>query len=1154
MNPNVTTVANARVRSRTALFSTLVALAVIQWTLAATLRAQNPAGDPNPTHAPLTPAQAPIAATDIPLDAKMHVQATGPGSIPDPNGATDHAGLEKQSFPASEATMTAPAEVEPLVPVAVDPSLNGESSGSYGPLGDSLNKPERQLPSTRFGITLNSVPELGLPALDHAALLQEDAQNPATCKRLRISVGRDLHMGPEDGQWTTLPGIGQFWTADIVSQNAFGIRVHFTEMNLPAGALLFVYSPALPGFANGPYQTVGPVGDGQFWAASVEGDRARIELFIPDAGAPAKPVVAFRIDAIQHHYRDEFSAAGIAGEDDPVAHGGGCHNDVSCHPAWTNVSHSVARINYVDASGGHTCTGQLLNTQNGDVTPYFLTANHCIDTNAEAQSIEFFWFYQSSTCNGSTPSLGSVPKSLVGTLLSNSANTDYSLIMVEGKLPCGVFWNGWTASAIPNGEASTGVHHPGGQPTKISFSTRATADSSFCSSGNPNFVRENWSDGVTEQGSSGSGIYRNSDQRLYGQLFCGPSGCGAGGVTYDNYGAFARTYADNAAVQTFLAGGSDDAFEPNDTCASAWTVAEGLYTNRVVRSSRDDWYRINVPAGGTLAVSLAFSDINGDVDMQLYGSCGGSVLASSTGVTDAESFVYNNTGGSANFLVRVYLAGCDTRNSYNINLSASLANDNCTSATVIPSNAATYNPATYSTIAANASGTEPQESCESGNVGVSNTVWYSFSPCGNGTISVNTIGSNYDTVVSIFSGSCGSATQVACNDDIVPGNLQSQITNIPVSVGVTYLIKVADYGLSNGGGNLDFNLSYTAVAPNNDHCASAVVISNGLTTFNPTPYCTMGATITGGEPDESCGFPTNSNSVWYRFTACGWGTISVDTNGSNYDTVLAIFFGTCGGAVEIACDDDGGTGANSQLTAVPVAPGTTYLIKISDYNTPDGGTLDFNFTYSPIAPDNDSCGSPTVIPANAAAYNPSPYCTIGADATLFEPQESCESGNVGVSNSVWYSFTPCTSGTISLDTIGSNYDTVLSVFTGVCTGSVQVACDDDAGGDLTSRLVNVPVSRGTSYMIKVADYSTPNGGTLVFHFSFAPNVPVFLGDMNCDGCVTATDVQAMVLALINPAAYSAAHPGCSILRGDTNGDSLVNGRDIRGFTSLILSP
>ena len=109
-----------------------------------------------------------------------------------------------------------------------------------------------------------------------------------------------------------------------------------------------------------------------------------------------------------------------------------------------------------------------------------------------------------------------------------------------------------------------------------------------------------------------------------------------------------------------------------------------------------------------------------------------------------------------------------------------------------------------------------------------------------------------------------------------------------------------------------------------------------------------------------------------------------------------------------------------------------------------------------------------------------------ADATLNEPQESCEVGNVGVSNTVWYAFTPCANGAATIDTNGSTYDTVLSVFSGTCTAPVQVACDDDSGAGSNSQLTNVPMTGGTTYLIKVADYGGPNGGCLVLHFAFTP--------------------------------------------------------------------
>ncbi len=63
---------------------------------------------------------------------------------------------------------------------------------------------------------------------------------------------------------------------------------------------------------------------------------------------------------------------------------------------------------------------------------------------------------------------------------------------------------------------------------------------------------------------------------------------------------------------------------------------------------------------------------------------------------------------------------------------------------------------------------------------------------------------------------------------------------------------------------------------------------------------------------------------------------------------------------------------------------------------------------------------------------------------------------------------------------------------------------------------------------------------------------VFAGDLNCDGVVNSTDVQALVLALIDPSGYAAAYPSCSAARGDLNGDSATNGGDIEQFVGMLI--
>ncbi len=60
------------------------------------------------------------------------------------------------------------------------------------------------------------------------------------------------------------------------------------------------------------------------------------------------------------------------------------------------------------------------------------------------------------------------------------------------------------------------------------------------------------------------------------------------------------------------------------------------------------------------------------------------------------------------------------------------------------------------------------------------------------------------------------------------------------------------------------------------------------------------------------------------------------------------------------------------------------------------------------------------------------------------------------------------------------------------------------------------------------------------------------GDMNCDGVVDIADVEAFVLALVDPPAYIAAHPDCFITRADMNADASQNGDDVQLFTSLLV--
>ena len=59
------------------------------------------------------------------------------------------------------------------------------------------------------------------------------------------------------------------------------------------------------------------------------------------------------------------------------------------------------------------------------------------------------------------------------------------------------------------------------------------------------------------------------------------------------------------------------------------------------------------------------------------------------------------------------------------------------------------------------------------------------------------------------------------------------------------------------------------------------------------------------------------------------------------------------------------------------------------------------------------------------------------------------------------------------------------------------------------------------------------------------------GDLNCDGAVSAFDIDPFVLALTDAEAYAAVYPDCDAGLADTNCDGLVNAFDIAPFVTCL---
>lgn len=555
---------------------------------------------------------------------------------------------------------------------------DGEAPQAFGVAGPSFQKslkPVRATPSEAMGVGLDSVPSVRLKALDHDALMQEDLRDAreGRVKIQRYAVGRDLQVTVGDGSWYDLAGGKRLWVAEVVSTDALAVRLHFKDVRLPAGAELAVYGPSESDPAHGVVKSGSPLFDpdryvehyqgseamaqrSEFWTGNIFGDRVRIEYLAP-AGAPSD-ALPFAVDNLQHAYLDPVAKVGRSLFGEKMA--GPCHNSVACHPEWADVARSVALITIPFGGGSGFCTGQLLNTSSAaDFTPYFLTANHCLSNSFEAAGSEVFWLFQPATCGGPAPALGSVPRSLGASLMSTDEISDYSLILIEGALPGDLFWSGWTSANIADGTPAVAIHHPSGDFKRISFAEK----NGLCAA---NFVEIDWTDGPTEPGSSGSGVFRADNGQLFGQLFGGPSSCG--NESFDCYGSFSTTYN---RVKNIIKTGSDDNSEQNDSCKKAKNVRAGKLNGRIVKVNDTDWYKVNVPKGKTVRVRADFANGNGDIDLAAFASCNGEAITTSTSSTDTEEVALQNVGKKAAIVYfQVYLDS-DTRNSYNLSVSVS---------------------------------------------------------------------------------------------------------------------------------------------------------------------------------------------------------------------------------------------------------------------------------------------------------------------------------------------------------------------------------------------------------------------------------------------------------------------------------------------------
>ena len=172
-------------------------------------------------------------------------------------------------------------------------------------------------------------------------------------------------------------------------------------------------------------------------------------------------------------------------------------------------------------------------------------------------------------------------------------------------------------------------------------------------------------------------------------------------------------------------------------------------------------------------------------------------IPNATNLTLTISGITTNQAGNYTLFISNYL-GTATSSVAVLTVLLQPANHLCNSAFVV---SGFFYTNEQSTINASSSG-DPIPSCIGTQFGKG--VWYVFTPATSGNLMVDTIGSSFDTVLGIYSGTCGTLTQIGCDDDS-GGNYTSATTN-SVLAGATYFIQAG--GWNGASGNLFFHTRF----------------------------------------------------------------------------------------------------------------------------------------------------------------------------------------------------------------------------------------------------------------------------------------------------------------------------------------------------------
>ena len=448
---------------------------------------------------------------------------------------------------------------------------------------------------TMFTFVL-SASQIAMPSIDTNILFEEDSnRQPGNPERYAYGFDVDINLF-EQGHVEQLDNGDKVWRLRIGSDNAIGMKLYFNQFYLPQGSTLAIYTDYM---VDELYDSSINHEDQEFSHRLLQGDVITIEYFEP---ANTIENALLNISTVYHAYKDILGFY-------PSDQERNCGVNVACDNG--EFEDQINSVIFLDMNG-YICSAALINNTSFDLTPYVLTAYHCVDpeTPGEHNWFSFYFKHQSTSCSGSS---GSYSYSRTGsTLRSSYYYSDFALLEMD-YTPAASFngyYAGWNRSSSPP-QLSAGIHHPGGDPKKINYDNdNAFSDGWYTSN---THWRLNWDEGGTEGGSSGSPLF-DDEKLIVGQLHGGSGECGSG---TDYYGKMNTSWTGGGTSSTRLS----DWLDPSGT---GYVSITGTYNGEGGGEDPPEMTLLSPNGGETLdsgTYEITWSDnFDDNISIKLYKS------------------------------------------------------------------------------------------------------------------------------------------------------------------------------------------------------------------------------------------------------------------------------------------------------------------------------------------------------------------------------------------------------------------------------------------------------------------------------------------------------------------------------------------------------